>query len=52
VLSQLKKHTNELKEVLNEKHIYVREDNGIHIEDYNISMVNDIFEQEGLIKLI
>lgn len=52
VLSALKKHTQELKEHFGDKHIFVREDAGIHIEDYNISMVNDIFDQEGLVKLL
>ena len=52
VLTYLKKHEQELKEIIPDKHIFVREDNGIHIEDYNISMVQDISDQEGLIKLL
>lgn len=52
VLSSLRKHTQDLKEHLGEKHVFVREDSSIHIEDYNISMVNDISEQEGLVKLL
>ncbi|MBE7091929.1 MAG: Rne/Rng family ribonuclease [Clostridiales bacterium] len=52
VLTQLKKHSTKLKDILTDKHLFVREDAQMHIEDYNISMVNDIVDQEGLIKLI
>lgn len=52
VTAALKRHIPELKENFDGISIFVREDDGIHVEDYNISMVNDIQEQEGLIKLI
>ncbi len=52
VLSAMKKHVQDLKVYFDDKHIFVREDSGIHIEDYNISMVNEISDDEGLVKLL
>ena len=51
VLNELKKHVSALKEHF-EISIFVREDAGMHVEDYNISMLNEITDHEGLIKLI
>lgn len=51
VVTALKKHVGEIKEHF-DKNIFIREDAGIHMEDYNISMVNEIQDSEGLIKLI
>jgi len=51
VLTALKRHISEIKEHFT-KNIFVREDAGMHMEDYNISMVNEIQDSEGLIKLI
>jgi ribonuclease G len=52
VATALKRHVHELKEAFEGISIFIREDDGIHVEDYNISMVNDIQDQERLIKLI
>ena len=51
VLTALKRHVTEIKAHF-DKNIFVREDAGMHMEDYNISMVNDIQDSEGLIKLL
>ncbi len=51
VLTALKRHTQEIKDHF-DKNIFVREDAGMHMEDYNISMVNEIQDSEELIKLI
>ena len=51
ILTALKHHTNEIKDHF-DKNIFVREDAGMHIEDYNISMLNEIQDSEGLIKLL
>ncbi len=52
VLTALKRHVDELKEHFTDKSIFVREDAGMHMEDYNISMLNEIQDSEGLIKLL
>lgn len=51
ILTALKRHTSEMKEHF-DRNIYVREDAGMHMEDYNISMLNEIQDFEGLIKLL
>ncbi len=51
VVTALKKYVSEIKEHFS-KNIFIREDAGMHMEDYNISMVNEIQDSEGLIKLI
>ena len=52
ILTALKKHVTALKENFASISIFVREDQGMHVEDYNISLLNEISDQEGLIKVI
>ncbi len=52
VLNDLKKYDDVLCENFDGLEIYVREDAGMHIEDYNIRFVDNISDEEGLIRLI
>ncbi len=52
VLSGLEKYRDVIKSKIFDTEIYVREDAGMHIEDYNIRFVNEISDNEGLKKLL